>query len=135
MLWFGFGWMLFTTARIVSEKLKKDQFRNAAVLLSALSGFVVVWFSSPTTYVQGPTFDKRVVKPFAEIEQVITSNNAVIATWWDYGYMSMFMNQMPTFHDGGSQTSPTTYFIANSLLSTSQKRAADRLKTIEEIWQ
>ena len=131
MLWFGFGWMLLTAARIVSEKLKKDQFRNAAVLLSALSGFVVVWFSSPTTYVQRPTFDKRVVKAFAEIEQVATSDNAVIATWWDYGYMSMFMNQMPTFHDGGSQTSPTTYFIANSLLSTSQDRAADRLKQLK----
>ena len=131
MLWFGFGWMLLTAAKIVSEKLKKEQFRNAAVLLSALSGFVVVWFSSPTTYVQRPTFDKRVVKAFAEIEQVATSDNAVIATWWDYGYMSMFMNQMPTFHDGGSQTSPTTYFIANSLLSTSQDRAADRLKQLK----
>ena len=131
MLWFGFGWMLLTAAKIVSEKLKKDQFRNAAVLLSALSGFVVVWFSSPTTYVQGPTFDKRVVKSFADMGQVATSDNAVIATWWDYGYMSMFMNQMPTFHDGGSQTSPTTYFIANSLLSTSQERAADRLKQLK----
>ena len=131
MLWFGFGWMLLTAAKIFSEKLKKDQFRNAAVLLSVLTGLVVVWFSSPTTYVQGPTFDKRVVTAFADIEEVTTSDKAVIATWWDYGYMSMFMNQMPTFHDGGAQTSPTTYFIANSLLSTSQERAADRLNQLK----
>ena len=131
MLWFGFGWILLTAAKIVSEKFDKDQFRNATCFLSALAGLVVVWFSSPTTYVQGPTFDKRVVKTFADIEQFTRSDNMVIATWWDYGYMSMFMNQMPTFHDGGSQTSPTTYFIANSLLSNSQERAADRLKQLK----
>ena len=28
MLWFGFGWILFTAAKVVNEKLKKDQFRN-----------------------------------------------------------------------------------------------------------
>ena len=131
MLWFGFGWMLLTAAKIVSEKVTQSQARNAAVLLSALSGFAAVWFASPTSYVQGPTFDKRVVKSFADMGQVTTSDNAVIATWWDYGYMSMFMNQMPTFHDGGAQTSPTTYFIANSLLSTSQERAADRLNQLK----
>ena len=131
MLWFGFGWMLLTVAKMVNEKLKKYQFRNTIILLSTLIGLMVAWFSSPTTYVQGPTFDKRTVKSFAEIDQVTRTDNAVIATWWDYGYMSMFMNQMPTFHDGGSQTSPTTYFIANSLLSASQERAADRLKQLE----
>ena len=131
MLWFGFGWALITIAKLVSEKVKQDQARNAAVLLSALAGFAAVWFASPTSYVQGPTFDKRVVKSFADMSQVTTSDNAVIATWWDYGYMSMFMNQMPTLHDGGSQTSPTTYFIANSLLSTSQERAAERLQQLK----
>ena len=131
MLWFGFGWALITIAKLVSEKVKQDQARNAAVLLSALAGFAAVWFASPTSYVQGPTFDKRVVKSFADMGQVTTSDNAVIATWWDYGYMSMFMNQMPTLHDGGSQTSPTTYFIANSLLSTSQERAAERLQQLK----
>ena len=133
MLWFGFGWMLLTAAKIVSEKLKKDQFRNAAVLLSALAGFVVVWFSSPTTYVQGPTFDKRVVKAFADIEQVTTSDKAVIATWWDYGYMSMFMNQMPTLHDGGAQLTPSTYFVAKSLISSSQFEAAKNLLVLSSL--
>ena len=131
MLWFGFGWMLLTAAKIVSEKVTQSQARNAAVLLSALSGFAAVWFASPTSYVQGPTFDKRVVKSFADMAQVTTSDNAVIVTWWDYGYMSMFMNQMPTLHDGGSQTSPTTFFIANSLLSTSQERVAERLQQLK----
>ena len=66
------------------------------------------------------------------MEQVTLTNDAVVATWWDYGYMSMFINQMPTFHDGGSQTSTSTFFIANSLLSTSQERAADRLDQLKK---
>ena len=131
MLWFGFGWSLITIAKLASEKVQHVQSRNAAVLLSTLAGFAAVWFASPTSYVQGPTFDKRVVEAFADMEQVTTYDNAVIATWWDYGYMSMFMNQKPTLHDGGSQTSPATYFIANSLLSASQERAAERLQQLK----
>lgn len=131
MLWFGFGWVLITIAKFVSEKVKQDQAKNAAVLLSAWAGFAAVWFASPTSYVQGPIFDKHVVKSFADMGQVTTSDNAVIVTWWDYGYMSMFMNQMPTLHDGGSHTSPTTYFVANSLLSASQERTADRLRQLK----
>ena len=36
---------------------------------SVVTGFVAVWLASPTSYVQGPTFDKRVVKSFADMEQ------------------------------------------------------------------
>ena len=132
MLWFGFGWALVTTAKLVSEKFGQERAKHIAIMSSAFAGFAAVWFASPTSYVQGPSFDKHVVKSFADIGKVTTSDkDAVIATWWDYGYMSMFMNQMPTFHDGGSQTSPTTYFVANSLLINSQERAANRLQQLK----
>jgi hypothetical protein len=36
----------------------------------------------------------------------------------------MFVNGRPTLHDGGAQTSPTTYFIANNIIQKSQKQAA-----------
>ena len=131
MLWFGFSWALMILFRFVSEKFKREQTKNFAILLSALVGFATVWFVSPTNYIQGPTFDKRVIKAFTDLGKVINSDEAVIATWWDYGYMSMLMNQMPTLHDGGSQTSPATYFIANSLLSNSQARSAARLQQLK----
>ena len=132
MLWFGFGWALLTTAKLVSDKFGQERAKHIAIMSSAFAGFAAVWFASPTSYVQGPTFDKRIVKSFADMGKVTTfDKDAVIATWWDYGYMSMFMNQMPTFHDGGSQTSPTTYFVANSLLINSQERAATRLQQLK----
>jgi dolichyl-diphosphooligosaccharide--protein glycosyltransferase len=42
----------------------------------------------------------------------------------------MFLNGRPTLHDPGSQTTPTTYLIANNLIQKSQKQAALELKTL-----
>jgi dolichyl-diphosphooligosaccharide--protein glycosyltransferase len=42
----------------------------------------------------------------------------------------MLINGKPTLHDGGSQTTPTTHFIANNLLRRSQKEAALELKML-----
>ena len=39
-------------------------------------------------------------------------------TWWDYGYAITDATGLATFHDGGSQTSPKTYFIARSFISS-----------------
>ncbi len=93
-------------------------------------GLASVWGASPTTYVQAPTFDKQTVTHFQKLETLVPASNAVIATWWDYGYMSMLINGRPTLHDGGSQTTPTTHFIANNLLRRSQKEAALELKML-----
>ena len=128
MLWFGFGWALITTAKLVSEKIGRERVKHIAIMFSVFAGFAAVWIASPTSYVQGPTFDKRVVKSFADMGKITTSyKDAVIATWWDYGYMSMFLNQMPTLHDGGAQLTPSTYFVAKSLISSSQFEAAKNL--------
>ncbi len=50
-----------------------------------------------------------------------TPQNAVIWTWWDYGYAFQLYARRSTFHDGGSQASPKTYMIARSF-STSDPR-------------
>ena len=133
MLWFGFAWLIITATKFLLEYVSRSKAVNILTMCTTVAGFAVVWFSSPTTYVQGPTFDKRIVKSFADISSQIKHEKAVVATWWDYGYMSMFMNQMPTFHDGGSQTSPATYFFANSLLNNSQHYAATRLQQLKRV--
>ena len=54
--------------------------------------------------------------------------------------MSMLINGKPTLHDGGSQTSPTTHFIANNLCGRAKKKLAARaedaveIKVIKELW-
>ena len=126
MLWFGFAWALIATAQLVSQRIRLIYARHVAVFICTAIGFIIVWVVSPTKYVQGPSFSKNVVQMFSELGDIAKVEDAAIITWWDYGYTSMFMNQMPTLHDGGLQTSPATFFVANNLLINSQERAANR---------
>ena len=51
-----------------------------------------------------------------------------MATWWDYGYASIFLNTMPTFHDGGAQNTPSTHFVATAFLDADQASSVGNLK-------
>ena len=63
-------------------------------------------------------------------------DDAVVATWWDYGYASMLFNRYKTLHDGGIQTSPATHYVARALLAPSQQETASLLTYLaSEGWQ
>ena len=130
MLWFGFGWLLILAFRWAGQHLNQPRLRLAMLPVAVMLGLASVWGASPTSYVQGPSFDKQTVNHFQKLEALVPASDAVIASWWDYGYMSMLINGKPTLHDGGSQTTPTTHFIANNLLRRSQKKAALELKML-----
>ena len=130
MLWFGFGWLLILVFRWAGQRLNQSPLQLAVFPAATLLGLLSVWFASPTSYLQAPTFNKQIVTHFQELETVVPASDAAIASWWDYGYMSMLTNGRPTLHDGGSQTSPTTHFVANNLLRRSQNEAAIELKLL-----
>jgi dolichyl-diphosphooligosaccharide--protein glycosyltransferase len=130
MLWFGFGWLFLSLARYLETKITISYLRAVAPLIAVSIGFVSVWFASPTSYVQSPTFDKSTVRHFQKLDTILPKTDVAIASWWDYGYMSMFVNGRPTLHDGGVQTSPATYLIANNLIQKSQKQAATELNIL-----
>ena len=89
-----------------------------------------VWLASPIDYLQAPTFDKTTVSHFQKLKEILPDDNVAIASWWDYGYMSMLINGRPTLHDGGAHTSPSTYLVANNLLRRSQIVAARELQLL-----
>ena len=130
MLWFGFGWLLILAFRWAGQYLNYPPLQIAVLLVATMLGLASVWGASPTSYVQAPTFDKQTVTHFQKLEALVPDANAAVASWWDYGYMSMLINGKPTLHDGGSQTTPTTHFIANNLLRRSQKEAALELNML-----
>lgn len=53
--------------------------------------------------------------------RINTPKNAIVFSWWDYGYAYQLYARRAVFHDGGSQGSPKTYLIARAL-STSDPR-------------
>lgn len=130
MVWFGFGWLVITLARWIEHRLRLARLRYSVIGTGIAVSFISVWLASPTDYLQAPTFDKKTVSHFQKLKEILPDDNVAIASWWDYGYMSMLINGRPTLHDGGAHTSPSTYLIANNLLQTSQKIAASELQLL-----
>ena len=103
---------------------------QTASVASATLALIIAWVNAPTDYLPRPSFPKPVLEGMIKLDSIATSRPSVVASWWDYGYMSMLINGKPTLHDGGSQTTPTMHFIANNLLRRSQKEAALELKML-----
>lgn len=133
MLWFGFGWLLILAFRLAGQYLKQPVLQLAVFPVAAMLGLTSVWGASPTSFVRAPSFDKQTVSHFQKLETLVPASNSAIVSWWDYGYMSMLINGKPTLHDGGSQKTPTTHFIANNLLRRNQKEAALELKMLGNV--
>ncbi len=71
-------------------------------------------------FVPGPSIPTPLYGTFEEVRKR-TPENAVLYTWWDFGYALTDATQRAVFHDGGSQFSPKTYFIAKSFIGRSQE--------------
>ena len=132
IMWFGAALLMTTIARFVAANLSEAGYMprldQAATILAASLGMVVAWVNSPTDYLPRPSFPKPVLEGLASLEATADPDTSVVATWWDYGYASMFFNYLPTFHDGGSQTTPTTHLVAKAMLAADQTQTIGNLK-------
>ena len=80
---------------------------------------VFFWLISSQTaisFVPGPSIHPRLYATFLEVKKRVPENSALL-TWWDYGYAITDATGLATFHDGGGQQSPKTYFTARGLIS------------------
>ena len=69
------------------------------------------------SFVPRPSIHPEVYKTFFAVKKNVPNNSAIL-TWWDYGYAITDATQLATFHDGGWQTTPKTFFIAKGLISS-----------------
>ena len=132
ILWFGAAFLLTTTAKFVAYAVSEEWAfagrERIATMAAASLAMAVAWVNSPTDYLPRPSFPKPVLEGLIKLQAEVNPRNSVVATWWDYGYASMFLNGLPTLHDGGSQTTPTTHFVARAFLEPSQRQMVGRLK-------
>lgn len=133
MLWFGFGWLIITFFRWIDCRISRSNLTPGLLILGLIISFVSVWVASPTNYLQGPSFDKKTVSNFQMLQKILPEDNVAIASWWDYGYMSMLFNERPTLHDGGAHRTPSTHLIARNLLQSSQKIAAQEFQLLSDV--
>ena len=102
-------------------------FVRQATLYIAMGGFF--WLISSQTaisFVPSPSIHPRIFKTFLEVKKLV-SDESKLLTWWDYGHT---LNDIGfrTFHDGGGQTSPKTFFIARGLISSEGEELHDITK-------
>ena len=132
IMWFGAAFLITTAARFIAANLSEegyaDRRNQLATIFAAGLAMLVGWVNSATDYVPRPSFPKPVLEGFASLKTSVDPANAVVATWWDYGYASMLFNDLPTLHDGGSQTTPSTHFVATALLDKEQDATVGNLK-------
>jgi undecaprenyl-diphosphooligosaccharide--protein glycosyltransferase len=88
---------------------------------------VFFWLISGQTaisFVPGPSIHTGLYATFLEVKKRVPENAALL-TWWDYGYAITDATGLATFHDGGGQQSPKTFFIARGLISSDQDELYD----------
>jgi len=76
------------------------------------------------SFVPGPSIHPRLYATFFEVKKLVPKSSALL-TWWDYGYAITDVTGLASFHDGGSQQGPKTYFTARALISGDAKELYD----------
>lgn len=92
----------------------KHKQRLAEVLIGLLLFISVLGFQkNALSLVSTPKITASLVRDMEWLKKH-TPEDSVIWTWWDYGYAFPLYARRTVVHDGGSQTSPKTYFVARS---------------------
>ena len=102
------------------SKAKWDQLNELTGYIVAAVFFFFVLSNSAIGYIPKPSVPVPNFISFLELKNKLPTDS-VIYTWWDYGYALTDITNRATFHDGGSQHTPKTYFIARSLSSDNPK--------------
>ncbi len=148
LYWFGVAYLLITVTLLINYFFQLQKFINLPVniysnLLVSFSTifliFIIVttsisycknnnFFSCKPKYVPQPSFSKEITKAFDSFNSNKYDKSSIIVTWWDYGYWLNYFSGLSSVHDGGSQTTPKTYLVANSLSSSSQIKSYNNIK-------
>jgi undecaprenyl-diphosphooligosaccharide--protein glycosyltransferase len=132
-LWFGLAWALVTGVRALLQILKTGKaVQYATISTSVVFGFMVIWVSSPIDYLVRPSFPKPALEGLSSLATLPSDEQTVVASWWDYGYASVLLNNFNVLHDGGGQNTPVTHYVARALMANSQSEAAGILTYFSE---
>ena len=133
-VWAGIRWVFASQSREVSPDKTKitheanqptglfhsQLLREGLVYGAAGVFFLGIMEKTAISFVPGPSIPTAVYATFLEVQKRVPPDSAVL-TWWDYGYAITDATGLATFHDGGNQQSPKTYFVARSLVSPVQE--------------
>ena len=143
--WFGVAYLFICSVMLINKiiqsqdlvKISENFLKNFLASISTvfLIFLVVIssisfcendnYFNCKPKYIPKPSFSINTTQAFDLLSKEGYDTSSIIVTWWDYGYWLNFFSGLSSVHDGGSQRSPKTYLIANSLTSASQENSYD----------
>jgi dolichyl-diphosphooligosaccharide--protein glycosyltransferase len=120
------------TGTLGQKILEADWFgwvRQATLYLGMGVFFWLISSQTAIPFVPAPSIHPQIFKTFLEVKKRV-SDESKLLTWWDYGHT---LNDIGfrTFHDGGNQTSPKTFFIARGLISPDGEELYDITQFLE----
>ena len=107
-----------------TDKTWLNWIRQGTLYLGMGLFFWMISSQTAISFVPSPSIHPRLYATFMEVKKLV-SEDAALLTWWDYGYAITDAIGLATFHDGGGQNSPKTYFIARGLISADQDELYD----------
>jgi len=95
--------------------LKKEKLKLGGYLVGflLLTGTIIAFNSLSFKVIARPKITPQLEGDFLKLKS-LTPKGSWVWTWWDYGYAIQYLSRRATYHDGGSQKSPKTYFVATS---------------------
>jgi dolichyl-diphosphooligosaccharide--protein glycosyltransferase len=93
--------------------------------------FIVISGYTAYSFIPRPSINASIFSSFIDLKSKVKPNSAVYS-WWDFGYAIEDVAGLPTYHDGGNQHTPKTYFIAKGLISPSQKELYNSIRFFEQ---
>ena len=130
-IWIHFIFEMFE--RYIPALRKEDFLFRTLPLLAGLIIGVLIWNVSENVknYTASPKILAPIAKNLKRLKD-LTPDKAWIWTWWDYGYAIAYLGERGVFIDGGTQTTPKTYYVARSFASPSPKEAYNIISFISE---
>ena len=131
----GIGFLVDVLILIFKEKgFLGDLREKAAVVLFAVLLTPVFILSNDRSlkFVAFPKITPGLAATFSKLKE-LTPRNSWIWTWWDYGYAIQYYSNRGVFHDGGSQYSPKTYFVATTFSTASPKVAYNAILAVANL--
>ncbi|WP_148236962.1 hypothetical protein [Thermodesulfatator indicus] len=131
----GIGYFLDELITYISFKRKLNTFYHYAISLIVIFLVVTVFLFSNKesfSFVAKPKITPSLEENFIKLQD-LTPLNSWIWTWWDYGTAIQYLAARAVFHDGQSQGSPKTYFVATSFSSPDPQIARNIILGISNI--
>jgi len=110
--WFCGAWLFIPLCRAMFVRTMPafaGLHQQKAGIVAAGMMFLAAYQASPTDYIPQPSFPKPVMSAFAMLADRV--DEPFVASWWDYGHASRFLNGQPALHDGGGAKVGVTHFL------------------------